>query len=103
MFPGRSLARSVCQPAPTEGRTHPSIVMPVVASSEFESATETNAFVPLNESAFPNLPSVDHAAFERVPLLLLPDLSVVVVPLPSSNPHAPTSPGKAPLVTTAVT
>src|SRR4249919_3001094 len=102
MFPGRSLTSSVCQPEPIVGRTQPSTVIAVVRSSELESATETDELVPLNESALPNLPSVDQVAFDSVPPLLLPDLSAVVVPLPSSNPQAPTRPGRGPLGTTAV-
>jgi hypothetical protein len=58
-----------------------------VRSSELESGIETDAFVPLKESAFPNFPAVDHVALEIVPLLPLPDRSTVVDPLPSSNPY----------------
>src|SRR5262249_32705282 len=48
--------------------------------------------VPLKLSAFPYLPVVAHVAFEIVPLLPLPEESVTVVPEPSSNPYAATSP-----------
>src|SRR5688500_9572603 len=102
MFPGRSLTSSVCHPAPTLGRTQPSMVIPVVASSEFESGTLTNALLPLNDSALPYLPSVLQAAPDKLPWLLLPDLSAAVVPEPSSKPQAPTSPGSGPPATTAV-
>ena len=68
------------------GLTQPSIVMPVVRSSEFESGTVTIALVPLKERALTELARVDQVAFESVPVLLLPDWSAVVVPLPSSKP-----------------
>ena len=48
--------------------------------------TVTQEFVPLKESALPNLPAVDQVVFESVPVLPLPDWSAVVVPLPSSKP-----------------
>ena len=62
------------------GRTQASSVIPVVRSSEAESGTVTNAFVPLNESALPNLPALAPAqvAFVSVPLLPLPDWSAAV-------------------------
>jgi hypothetical protein len=59
--------------------------------------------LPLNESALPNLPAAAHVAFVIVPLLLLPDWSATVVPLPSSNAHAPTRPGGGPFGTKALT
>ena len=68
------------------GLTQASSVIPVVRSSEFESLTFTQALVPLKKSALPNLPLVDQVAFESVPVLLLPERSAVVVPLPSSKP-----------------
>src|SRR4051812_14211414 len=80
------------QPLKVVGLTHASIVMPVVRSSEFASATVTQSLVPLNESAEPNLPPAFHVAPETVPVLLLPDASVTVVPLPSSKLYAATRP-----------
>ena len=52
----------------------------------------TLLLVPLNESASPNLPAVDQVAPEIVPVLPFPDASETVVPEPSSNPYAATSP-----------
>ena len=77
-------------------------VATVDLSSEFASGTVTEAFVPLKESALPNLPAVDQVVFDVVPLLPLPDRSATLVPLPSSKPHAPVRPGSGPLGTTAV-
>src|SRR5262245_29129736 len=80
--------------ATTVGLTQASSVIPVVRSSEFESGTLTEAFVPLKDKAFPNLPAAAPAqvAFVSVPLLLLPDWSTALVPLPVSKPYAATSP-----------
>src|SRR5918995_2373242 len=103
MSPVRSLTRSVRKSLPAFGRTQPSIVMPLVRSSEFESGTLTYALLPLNESAPPYLPAADQVAFVSVPVLPVPDWSTAVVPLPASSPQAPTSPGSGPLGTTAVT
>jgi len=63
----------------------------------------TSAFVPLNCSAPPYLPDVDHVAFVIVPLFPLPDALATVVPEPSSNAYAATSPlGPAGVVALAV-
>ena len=80
--------RTVRQPPVVVGRTQASKVMPVVGCSDDEFGTETNALVPLNESAFPNLPAAApaHVAFVIVPLLPLPDWSATVVPAPASKP-----------------
>ena len=51
--------------------------------------------MPLNESPLLNLPAVVHVAFASVPVFPRPDWSAVVVPEPSSNAHAPTSPAAA--------
>ena len=47
---------------------------------------------PLNDSAFPNLPCVDHVVAETVPLLPNPEPSATVDPDPSSNEYAATRP-----------
>src|SRR5690348_3448320 len=75
-----------------EGLTHASSVIPVDSCSEAALGIETNAFVPLNCSALPYLPVAAQAAFVIVPVFPLPDASVTVVPDPSSNPYAATSP-----------
>src|SRR3954471_3893401 len=74
------------------GFTHASSVIPAVRFSEVALATVTSALVPLNDRALPNLPVVAQVALVRVPLLLLPDESAVVVPVPSSTPRARTGP-----------
>src|SRR5258705_535553 len=48
--------------------------------------------VPLNATAFPTLPVVQVTPLESVPVLLLPEESAVVVPVPSSNEYAATRP-----------
>ena len=55
----------------------------------------TRALVPLKESAPPYFPDVDHVVFDVVPLLPVPEASPTVVPLPSLNEYAATSPGVA--------
>ena len=45
----------------------------------------TMLLVPLNDSALPYLPEVVQVALESVPVLLLPEASLVVVPVPSSK------------------
>ena len=69
---------------PTVGSTHASSVIAVVRSSEAESATVIRAFVPLNESAFPNLPVVT-LALPTAPTFPFPDASATLVPMPSLN------------------
>src|SRR6476469_6099673 len=86
-----SLSMTVRQAVPTAvGRTQPSSVMPVVRSSEFESATVTQLLVPLKLSAPPNLPAALRPAPLIAPVLPRPEASAVVVALVSSKPHAPT-------------
>src|ERR1700704_220972 len=92
MLPGCSFTTAVCQEPIAVGFSQASTVIPVVRSRVAESGTETQAFV--NESALLNLPPVTHVALESVPLFPLPDWSATVVPLPSSNAHAPTRPGE---------
>ncbi len=67
------------------GNTHASSVIPVVSCSEAALGTVTRALVPLNASALPNLPAAVQVAPLIVPLLLLPEVSATVVPLPSLN------------------
>ena len=66
----------------------------------------TCAFVPLKTSALPNLPAVVHVAPLIVPVLLFPEASVTVVPLPSLKLYAATKEaawsGKTVTVTVAV-
>src|SRR5215510_1606006 len=75
-----------------EGSTHASSVIPVDSCSEAAFGMVTTAFVPLNDSALPYLPAVAQVAPVIVPVFPLPDASVTVVPDPSSNPYAATSP-----------
>ena len=56
-----------------------------MSCSEAASGTVTRALVPLNTSALPNLPALVQVAPLIVPLLLLPEVSATVVPLPSLN------------------
>ena len=86
-----------------EGLTHASSVIPVDSCSWAALGTETSALPPLNCSALPNFPVAAHVAFEMVPLWPLPDASATVVPDPSSNAYAATSPdGPAGVVALAV-
>ena len=62
------------------------MVIPLVRSSEAASATVTQALVPLNDSAAPNLPAAVHVALEIVPALPWPDASATCTPLPWLNP-----------------
>src|SRR3954451_8531327 len=66
------------------------MVMPVVRSREFASATVTQLLTPLKLNAPPNLPAVVRVGPLSVPTLPCPDASVAVVPDVSSNPQAPT-------------
>jgi len=84
------------------GRTHASIVIPVVRCSDPESATETSDDVPLNDNADPNFPDADHVAPLTVPLLPFPDASATDDPDPSSNENATTKPGNAALSVSAL-
>src|SRR5262245_32122607 len=76
--------------------------MPLVRSRLLLSATVTQLSTPLNDRAWPNRPTAQVAP-ERVPLLLEPEASAVVVPLPSLTPSASTRPPVAPLATVTVT
>src|SRR5260221_11357723 len=73
--------------------------MPVVRSNELESETLTRLFCPLKLSAPPNLAVVVQLAPAIVPALPCPDASAVVVPVPSSKPHAATGPDGPELAT----
>src|SRR5262249_47370019 len=86
-----------------EGLTQASRGMPLVRCSRVLSATVTQALVPLNDSALPNLPVVTQVALESVPVRPCVETSAVVVPVPSSKPQAPTRPVGAPLDTVMVT
>ena len=78
-----------------EGLTHASSVKPVERCRPAASGTVTSALLPLNRNALPCLPAAAQFAFTIVPVWPLPDASVTVVPDPSSNPYAATSPGVA--------
>ena len=52
----------------------------------------TEAVVPLNVSAPPNLPDVVHAALPIEPVFPLPDVSATAVPVPSLKEYSPTKP-----------
>ena len=68
--------------------------MPVVRSSDAESATVTQSLRPSNVSAPPARPAVVRVAPEIVPGLPAPDASVAVGPDTSSKPYAATSPAE---------
>src|SRR4051794_15762180 len=80
------------------GSTQASSVIAVVSCSELALGTFTRASVPLKLSASPNLPAVDQVVFDVAASLPLPEESVTLVPLPSSNEYAATSPVGAPLL-----
>src|SRR5438093_11727549 len=82
-------------PLTVDGCTHASNVMPVVRCKDALSLIVTKAFVPLKTSALPYFPAVVHVALPIVPVLPLPDASVTVVPAPSLNEYAATSPDVA--------
>src|SRR6476660_6577145 len=75
------------------GLTQASSVMPVERWRAAASGTLTRVLEPLNDTAPPNLPELLHFALTSLPVLLLPEASAVVVPDPSSNAYAATSPG----------
>src|SRR5690349_18824846 len=79
------------QPLRELGLTHASRVMPVLRWSEAESFTVIRAPV-LKVRAWPNLPEADQVALLIVPTLLLPEMSAVAMPAPSSKPYAATKP-----------
>src|SRR5262249_45014756 len=85
-----------------EGLTHASSVIALDRCTEAAWGMVISALVPLNCNALPYLPEA-HVAFVIVPLLPLPDTSVTVVPDPSSNPNAATSPGVAAIEAGAAT
>src|SRR5262245_27092698 len=86
----------------TVGFTQASRVMAVVRCRLAESGILIFVFVPLKASALPYLPNT-HVAFETVPELPLPEKSVTVVPVPSSNENAATSSGIVERVVTVTT
>src|SRR5919109_4488615 len=93
MSPGCSLKSTQRHAVPRAlGFTHASSVMPFVRSSDAESATVTSVEVPLNESAPPVWPVVDHVPFAIVPLLPVPERSASAVPVPASKLYDATSP-----------
>ena len=72
--------------------THPASVNELSRSAAL-SAMLILSVVPLNVSAPLNLPLVVQVGpLVSVPVLLLPDESAAVVPLPSSKRHTPTAP-----------
>jgi hypothetical protein len=52
----------------------------------------TRALLPLKTSAFPYFPAVVQVAFAIVPVFPFPEESATVVPVPSLNEYAATSP-----------
>ena len=76
----------------TGGLTQAINVIPLVRSSEAESLMVTVFELPLNESAEPNFPEGFQVAPLSVPLLLFPEISDAVVPVPSFIPIARTIP-----------
>src|SRR3954470_14783053 len=83
------------------GSTHASNVIAEPRCSVAESGTFTVAFVPLNDRALPYLPETVHVAFESTAVLPLPEVSATVVPEPSLNANAATSPPTVPCVVVA--
>ena len=82
-----------------DGFTHASNVIADVRRRDAASGMVTMP-LPSNDRAPPKRPEVVRETPDPVaPLLLLPDASVVAVPLASSNPYAATSPD--PLAATA--
>src|SRR4051812_14654574 len=81
-----------------EGLSHADSVIPLVRSSDALSATVTMPLLPLNDAALPDLPAVLHVTPPlSVPVFDWPEMSAVVVPVPSSNEYAATRPaGKPP-------
>ncbi len=105
-WPGCSFNNAVRHDKPNaDGLTHASNVARVDKSNDALSATVTQSLIPSNVRADPNLPEVVRVAPAMVPLLPRPEPSVTVVPLVSSNPHAPTGavPGGGGLLTVKVT
>src|SRR6187399_2848110 len=77
------------------GLTQASSVIAAVRCSEALSGTVTRELVPLKLSALPYLPVVAQVVLAAVPVLPLPEASLIVVPAPSSNPYAATRPAVA--------
>src|SRR4051812_1256493 len=74
------------------GLTQASSVMPELSWSDDEFGTLTRALVPLKTRAPPYFPVAVQVVFETVPVFPVPDASAVVVPDPSLNEYAATSP-----------
>ena len=74
-------------PAASDGREHPRLQRHCRRQIERSRivATVIRAFVPLNESAFPNLPVVTQLALPTAPTFPFPDASATLVPMPSLN------------------
>ena len=84
------------------GFTQASSVIPVVRCNDAASLIVTKAFFPSNTNALPYFPLVVHTAFTMVPVFPVPDESAAVVPAPSLNEYAATSPEtNAPVVALA--
>jgi len=81
-----------CAGGMANGFTQASSVIPVVRSNDAASLTVTKAFLPLNNNELPYFPRVVHTAFTMVPVFPVPDASDAVVPAPSLNEYAATSP-----------
>ena len=77
------------------GLTQASRVIAVVSCSDAELGTVTRELVPLNVRALPYLPAAAHVVFATVPVPPPPDASATLIPDPSSNANAATSPGVA--------
>src|SRR6476620_4093856 len=85
------------------GSTQASRVIPELSCRDLLFGIVTRLLVPLKESALPYFPAVVQVALAIVPVLPLPDVSVTVVPEPSSKPYAATSPDGAAGVLTVAT
>src|SRR5262249_29245750 len=78
--------------------------VPVLPSARLaELATVTLSLTPSRFTPFPNFPAVQAVPLVSVPLLELPEISAVVVPLPSLRPSAITRPEATPPVTVTET
>ena len=91
--PARALLQQHRAPVRPLRVTHASSVIPVVRSSELESATLTMSLTPSKDSARPNFPEADETAPLIAPALPLPELSAADAPPVSSNAYAATRPG----------
>src|SRR4051795_8304615 len=79
-------------PLTAEGLIHADSVIPVLSRSHEESLMLIRPDVPLKANAFPYLPAVVHVAAMIEPVLLFPELSIAVLPLPASKPYAAIKP-----------